>query len=270
MESPGHRANILGKSWDVIGVGAYKGPTGKKMWTVLFADKCGGSSGRRHDGSEDELGHDEVRPEGDAQADPEADARPTPVRTMPPEPTDPVGLGFGRSDRTNENGADQRRRRAARGPDRHGRCAGSLRVSSIPDAARPLETIVGDVDGVLPRRLTRSAVADGFAGSTPGSTLPGMPADPRGTRPHEALPARCDDRRCAAGRVTLGRRGRVRGPHGSVRLRQERRSCSCSAGSTGRHRARSSSRASRSAGCPTTKPRASAATEPASSSSRST
>ncbi|OGO54851.1 MAG: hypothetical protein A2Z32_10515 [Chloroflexi bacterium RBG_16_69_14] len=41
MNSDGHRANILGKAWDVIGIGAYKGPTGKKMWTVLFADKCG-------------------------------------------------------------------------------------------------------------------------------------------------------------------------------------------------------------------------------------
>ncbi len=41
MDSSGHRANILGKAWDVIGIGAYKGPTGKKMWTVIFADKCG-------------------------------------------------------------------------------------------------------------------------------------------------------------------------------------------------------------------------------------
>ena len=41
MNSSGHRANILGKTWDRIGIGAYKGPTGKKMWTVLFADKCG-------------------------------------------------------------------------------------------------------------------------------------------------------------------------------------------------------------------------------------
>jgi uncharacterized protein YkwD len=44
MNSAGHRANILGRAWDVIGVGAYKGPTGKKMWTVLFADKCGTTS----------------------------------------------------------------------------------------------------------------------------------------------------------------------------------------------------------------------------------
>jgi uncharacterized protein YkwD len=44
MNSAGHRANILGTGWDHIGIGAYKGPDGKKMWTVLFADKCGSSS----------------------------------------------------------------------------------------------------------------------------------------------------------------------------------------------------------------------------------
>ncbi len=38
MASSDHRGNILGKRWDSIGVGAYKGPDGKKMWTVLFAD----------------------------------------------------------------------------------------------------------------------------------------------------------------------------------------------------------------------------------------
>jgi uncharacterized protein YkwD len=40
MNSSGHRANVLGKTWDAIGIGAYKGPTGKKMWTVIFADMC--------------------------------------------------------------------------------------------------------------------------------------------------------------------------------------------------------------------------------------
>jgi uncharacterized protein YkwD len=44
MNSAGHRSNILGKAWDVIGVGAYKGPTGKKMWTVIFADRCGSTT----------------------------------------------------------------------------------------------------------------------------------------------------------------------------------------------------------------------------------
>ncbi len=43
MDSSGHRGNILGSAWDLVGIGAYKGPTGKKMWTVIFVDKCGSS-----------------------------------------------------------------------------------------------------------------------------------------------------------------------------------------------------------------------------------
>jgi uncharacterized protein YkwD len=38
--SSGHRANIMGKAWDVVAVGAYKGEGDKFMWTVLFADRC--------------------------------------------------------------------------------------------------------------------------------------------------------------------------------------------------------------------------------------
>jgi uncharacterized protein YkwD len=41
MGSPGHRENLLGPDWDVVGIGAYKGADGKAMWTVVFADKCG-------------------------------------------------------------------------------------------------------------------------------------------------------------------------------------------------------------------------------------
>jgi uncharacterized protein YkwD len=44
MDSSSHRSNILGKSWDVIGIGAYQGTDGKKMWTVLFADRAGCST----------------------------------------------------------------------------------------------------------------------------------------------------------------------------------------------------------------------------------
>ena len=40
LDSPGHRANIVAEPWNAIGVGAYKGPDGKKVWTVLFADRC--------------------------------------------------------------------------------------------------------------------------------------------------------------------------------------------------------------------------------------
>jgi uncharacterized protein YkwD len=69
MDSSAHRANILGKAWDVIGVGAYKGPGGKKMWTVLFADKCGSTTSSK--------------PSPAAKATP----RPTPRPTPKPKPT---------------------------------------------------------------------------------------------------------------------------------------------------------------------------------------
>jgi uncharacterized protein YkwD len=40
LDSPGHRANVVAEPWRAVGVGAYKGPDGKKLWTVLFADPC--------------------------------------------------------------------------------------------------------------------------------------------------------------------------------------------------------------------------------------
>jgi uncharacterized protein YkwD len=40
MNSSGHRSNIMGKAWDVVGVGAYKTTGDKFMWTVIFADRC--------------------------------------------------------------------------------------------------------------------------------------------------------------------------------------------------------------------------------------
>jgi uncharacterized protein YkwD len=44
MDSPGHRANIVGRAWDVVAVGAYKTTGDTFMWTVLFADRCSTSS----------------------------------------------------------------------------------------------------------------------------------------------------------------------------------------------------------------------------------
>jgi uncharacterized protein YkwD len=41
LGSPGHRRNVVGPAWAVIGVGAYKDADGRKIWTVLFADPCG-------------------------------------------------------------------------------------------------------------------------------------------------------------------------------------------------------------------------------------
>ena len=40
MGSDGHRKNIMGKAWDVVGVGAYKASGDTFMWTVVFADRC--------------------------------------------------------------------------------------------------------------------------------------------------------------------------------------------------------------------------------------
>ncbi len=40
LDSEGHRRNIEGAAWDLIGIGAYKGPSGKKVWTILFVDEC--------------------------------------------------------------------------------------------------------------------------------------------------------------------------------------------------------------------------------------
>jgi uncharacterized protein YkwD len=75
MDSPGHRENILGKAWDHIGIGAYKGPTGKKMWTVLFADKCGSTAPKATP---------KPTPKPTRKATPRPTPRPTPKPTRKP------------------------------------------------------------------------------------------------------------------------------------------------------------------------------------------
>jgi uncharacterized protein YkwD len=118
MASADHRANILGKRWDVIGVGAYKGPTGKKMWTVLFADKCGSTAPKA-------TPKPTPKPTVKAQATPKPTPKPTavptpaapiivespsPEPTTSPEPTDPNGFGVGPGGNGNGNGQRQRYR----------------------------------------------------------------------------------------------------------------------------------------------------------------
>jgi uncharacterized protein YkwD len=105
MNSPDHRANILGKAWDVIGVGAYKGPTGKKMWTVLFADRCG-STAPKPTPKPTPKATPRPAPKATPKPKPAATAKPTPKPTptptptpvaaaTPPIPTDDRGRGFG-------------------------------------------------------------------------------------------------------------------------------------------------------------------------------
>jgi len=146
MESPGHRSNIMGKRWDVIGIGAYKGPTGKKMWTVLFADKCGGSSGSGT--TKTSSNTTKSTPKATPKPTPKPTPVPTPVRTMPPEPTDPVGLGFGRGERSNESGALRGDAELLVGLATAGTApVGSLRVLDPATPPGLIDTIVGDVTG---------------------------------------------------------------------------------------------------------------------------
>jgi uncharacterized protein YkwD len=74
MDSAGHRRNILERDWEVIGVGAYKGADGKKLWTVLFADKCGTASKAT------------PKPKPAAVPKPKPTSRPTPRPTPKPTP----------------------------------------------------------------------------------------------------------------------------------------------------------------------------------------
>ena len=79
MNSSGHRGNVLGKAWDVIGIGAYKGKTEKKMWTVLFADKCGGATAPKPT--------PEPTPKPKPQATPKPTPKPAPQPQATPKPT---------------------------------------------------------------------------------------------------------------------------------------------------------------------------------------
>jgi uncharacterized protein YkwD len=83
MDSAGHRANILGDAWDAIGIGAYKGDTEKRMFTVLFADTCGGTVAATPKPAP------KPAPKPTPTAEPTArpTARPTPKPTPRPAPT---------------------------------------------------------------------------------------------------------------------------------------------------------------------------------------
>jgi uncharacterized protein YkwD len=152
MKSSGHRANILGKRWDVIGVGAYKGPTGKKMWTVIFADKCGSTKASSGGGTTAKAtskpkSQPRATPRPTPRPTPKPTPKPTPVKTMPPEPTDVIGLGIGPGGRHQDDAStDPPPDGSPPGDPADSDAAFSLRVV---DPAPPglIETIVGGVTG---------------------------------------------------------------------------------------------------------------------------
>ena len=103
MASSGHRANILGRAWDVVGIGAYKGSDGKKVWTVLFADRCGTSTAPKPTPRPTAKPTPRPRVAATPRPTPKPTPRPTPkptptpvpVFTLPPDPSEDVGLGLG-------------------------------------------------------------------------------------------------------------------------------------------------------------------------------
>jgi uncharacterized protein YkwD len=169
MESAGHRANILGKSWDVIGIGAYKGPTGKKMWTVIFADRCGTTSSPKPTPKPTPKPIPKPKPAATPTPRPAATPRPTPEPTPTPTPTPAAtetpglaedvgqGLGPGGNGNGNGNGAENGNGGDGRGgpPPGQVRAAdpakgeGGLRVVDPSNPPGLFETVVGGVTGIF-------------------------------------------------------------------------------------------------------------------------
>ena len=94
MGSSPHRANILGRTWDAIGVGAYKEASGKKFWTVLFADRCGSAPVVKHPTATKRPVTRKVavvrpRPVIAARPTPRPTPKPTPAPTPTPTPVTP-------------------------------------------------------------------------------------------------------------------------------------------------------------------------------------
>ncbi len=98
MNSPGHRANIMGKTWDRIGIGAYQGDTDKRMFTVLFVESCAAAPAPtpKPTPKPDPEAHPEAHPDADADPDTgrdpstldpaDADADPDTGRDTAPHP----------------------------------------------------------------------------------------------------------------------------------------------------------------------------------------
>jgi uncharacterized protein YkwD len=85
MGSTTHRANIMGKTWDVVAVGAYKTTGDRFMWTVLFADKCGSATAATPKPAPKPTPRPTPRPT--AKATPKPTARPATGPAPTPGPT---------------------------------------------------------------------------------------------------------------------------------------------------------------------------------------
>jgi uncharacterized protein YkwD len=161
MASSGHRAIILGKSWDRIGIGAYKEANGNKYWTVLFADACGSSPGPKPTPKPTPRPTPRPTPHPTPKATPKPTLKPAPTATPSdaPAPSDlPTGPPFDTSSPTGGGGIDPSPAEGTPGdvgPDESPGSgdgteppgAGTFRVVDPPVAQGLFETIVGGVAG---------------------------------------------------------------------------------------------------------------------------
>jgi uncharacterized protein YkwD len=163
MDSAGHRSNILGRSWDAIGIGAYKGAGGKKIWTVIFADRCGSTTTARATPKPTPKSTPRPRPAATPRPTPKPTpkATPKPTPTPTPEPTiapetsaesglslgpggphDGTDIGTGNGD-NNGNGTPSGQVRDADPSTQEG----SLRVTDPSNPPGLFEAVVGGVTG---------------------------------------------------------------------------------------------------------------------------
>jgi uncharacterized protein YkwD len=146
MDSSGHRANILGKAWDAIGVGAYKGSGGKKMWTVLFADRCGSTTASKPKVAAKATPRPTAKPKPVARATPKPTPPPTPAPTPGPTPvpTSPLAA-LPDVDRGGDGAADGPAEASAPGDEP----GAVLRVVESSAPGGLVDTIVGGVTGLF-------------------------------------------------------------------------------------------------------------------------
>ena len=174
MNSSGHRANIMGKTWDRIGIGAYQGDTEKRMFTVLFVAVVRGRS--CPDAQADAQAHPETDTRPHAQADPDADPDADARRRRRSRPS------------RRRRRSRPRRRRSRR---RHGRPRATPRPTPRPTpepAATPEPT---------PRPIAKPV-------ATPAPTPAPTPRRPR-SRPRHPSPPAARTCRTARSRTTMPR-----------------------------------------------------------------
>ena len=143
MNSSGHRSNILARDWDRIGIGAYKGSDGKKMWTVLFADKCGSDPVAAKPKPKPKPQPKPAAAKPKPAATPRPKPKPQPTATPTAEPTDQLAPR-----ETAEGGQIATTPGDATNDVTVASAAGSLRVVDRPPPGL-LESIVGGVAGFL-------------------------------------------------------------------------------------------------------------------------